>query len=92
MVFVDYKTLKTSTANVDYRDPVGNYIFRSGSQRECLDIAILNDLIFEFDEDLTGRLTDILIDGTSALALPQVTFSQQETDITIVDTDGRYLY
>lgn len=85
-------TIQFSTDNVDYRAPVGNYVFRSGSRRECLDLIILNDLQFELSEDLSGRLIDVLIDGTSAIALPQVTITPEETVITIEDTDGREHY
>ena len=55
----------------------------------CVELTILNDDLFEPDEDLNGRLSTLIIGGESFVSLPRVTIQPAQTVIDILDNDGK---
>ena len=83
-------TLLVSFAvGVDYLDPTSEYLLNPGETRNCVDITILNDNQFEFDEDLTGRLLRVTDINRNQVPADRLTVDVDETLITIEDNDGR---
>lgn len=73
---------------VDYRNPSNEYLLNPGETRNCVDITILNDNQFEFDEDLTGRLLRVTDINRNTAPADRLTIDVDETLITIEDNDG----
>lgn len=53
-----------------------------------MDITILNDNLFEFDEDLTGRLLRVTDINRNTAPADRLTIDVDETLVTIEDNDG----
>ena len=73
---------------VDYLNPSNEYSLNPGETRNCVDITILNDNQFEFDEDLTGRLLRVTDINRNTAPADRLTVDVDETLITIEDNDG----
>lgn len=73
---------------VDYLNPSNEYSLNPGETRNCVDITILNDNLFEFDEDLTGRLLRVTDINRNTAPADRLTIDVDETLVTIEDNDG----
>lgn len=60
-----------------------------GETRNCVDITILNDNQFEFDEELTGRLLRVTDINRNLAPADRLTIDIDETLISIQDNDGK---
>lgn len=76
---------------VDYIDPTNEYLLNPGETRNCVNIIILNDNQFEFEEDLTGRLLRVTDTDRNLVPSDRVTVDIDETSITIEDNDGEFI-
>ena len=61
-----------------------------GDTRNCVDLIILNDNQFEFDEDLTGRVLRVTDINRNVVPADRVTVDIDETVIAIEDNDGKF--
>ena len=77
-----------SSEGLDYRQPTGQYFLSSGATRDCLDLRILNDNFFEFDEFLDARLTGLQVGGVVVSSVRGVDLDPTEALIQILDDDG----
>lgn len=76
------------TVGVDYLEPTSEYLLNPGETRNCVEITILNDNQFEFDEDITGRLLRVTDINRNQVPTDRLTIDIDETTITIEDNDG----
>lgn len=82
-------TLLTIAASLDYTPPTDPYIIDAGEERDCLQLMILDDIIFEGSEDLTGSLEGIVNQLGQLVSNPErITFDPPMTTIQIDDNDG----
>lgn len=77
------------TVGVDYLEPTSEYLLNPGETRNCVEITILNDNQFEFDEDITGRLLRVTDINRNQVPADRLTIDIDETTITIEDNDGK---
>ena len=77
------------SVGVDYLDPTNEYLLNPGDTRNCVNLIILNDNQFEFDEDLTGRVLRVTDTNRNVVPADRVTVDIDETFIVIEDNDGR---
>ena len=73
----------------DYSTPTTRYIFSAGSDRQCVDVIILDDLIFELTEEFTGLLEGFVVDGMSQDIVQGVFLEPADTRVFIEDNDGK---
>ena len=65
-------------------------MFTTGSRRACQTIFIFNDDIFEITERFTAVASGILLpDGSEVPSLLGVTIDPAETEVLILDNDGK---
>ena len=66
------------------------FTFSEGTDRVCRDIFIFNDDLFEVTEDFSIAVRGILLpDGSEAVSVVGVTIDPPETEVLILDNDGR---
>lgn len=78
--------------DVDYREPTNEYLLNPGETRNCVEITILNDNQFEFDEDISGRLLRVTDINRNQVPADRLSIDIDETLITIEDNDGKIIY
>lgn len=76
---------------MDYLDPTNEFLLNPGETRSCVDITILNDNQFEFDEDLTGQLLRVTDINRNPVPSDRLTVDIDEALIRIEDNDGEHL-
>ena len=74
---------------VDYLEPTSEYLLNPRETRNCVEITILNDNQFEFNEDVTGRLLRVTDINRNQVPADRLTIDIDETLITIEDNDGK---
>ena len=73
----------------DYNPSMTTYRFSQGVTRQCIDIQIFRDNMFEQDETFSGQLIGVrLPGGTLEPFVTGVTVAPSETLVTIQDMDG----
>ena len=77
------------TVSLDYTPPTDTYVIEAGEERDCLQLMILDDSIFEGSEDLTGSLEGIVNELGQLIRNPErITLDPAMTTIQINDNDG----
>ena len=80
------------TASLDYTPPTETYVIEAGEDRDCLQLMILDDSIFEGPEDLIGSLEGIVNQLGQLVRNPErITFDPATTMVEISDNDGMFL-
>ena len=75
--------------SLDYTPPTDTYIIEAGDDRDCLQLMILDDSIFEGSEELTGSLEGIVNQLGQLVRNPdRIMFDPATTTIQINDNDG----
>lgn len=75
--------------SLDYTPPTDAYVIDAGEDRDCLQLMILDDIIFEGSEELTGSLEGIVNQLGQLVQNPErITFDPAMTTIQINDNDG----
>jgi hypothetical protein len=75
--------------SLDYTPPTDAYIIDAGEDRDCLQLMILDDIIFEGSEELTGSLEGIVNQLGQLVQNPErIMFDPAMTTIQINDNDG----
>lgn len=72
----------------DYSPPIGRYRLETGDTSECLEVTILNDIIFEDVEQFIGQLVGFELDGSIQATIPGVILQPQRATVEITDNDG----
>ena len=79
--------------SLDYTPPTDTYVIEAGEERDCLQLMILDDSIFEGSEDLTGSLEGTVnLLGQLVRNPERITFDPATTTIQINDNDGTSKY
>lgn len=74
---------------LDYTPPTEAYLIEAGSDRDCLQLMILDDSVFEDVEDFTGTLEGIVNELGQLVRTPErITFQPVMTTVQITDNDG----
>ncbi len=81
-------THSLSSDGVDYSTPTTRYVFSADDERQCVDVIIRDDLVFEQTEEFTGRLQGFVIDGRNEATVEGVTLEPANTRVEIQDNDG----
>ena len=75
-------------AGTDYSTPTTQYVLTSGDTRECVDVIIRGDVIFEREENFRGQLQGFVLDGRNVASIEGVTLRPDRTVVQIEDNDG----
>ena len=74
---------------MDYSDPSGFYLLDSGVSRECVDVFIQNDALFEFPETFMGQILRVTDQDNNPFTTNDgLTIDIPSTVVTIEDNDG----
>ena len=82
-------SLITEGADGDYIEPIQPFVFPPGATRSCVDFTIVNDIILEVIEDLTGSIQTVTDNsGNVPAGVLRINIFPEETTIEIIDNDG----
>ena len=77
--------------SLDYTPPTDTYLIEAGDDRSCLQLMILDDSIFESQEELTGTLEGIVNQLGQLVSNPErITLAPIMTTIQIDDNDRKF--
>lgn len=80
----------TFTVSLDYTPPTAAYMIEAGEERDCLQLMILDDSIYEGPEELTGNLEGIVNQLGQLIRNPvRITLQPTMTTVLINDNDGK---